>query len=227
MLILFPEPLAGCNTLFVGGISQNTTEEEIKEFFTAEGLNPTSIRCPADKMTGEFKGYESHQSSTTSNPSFLPPSLHPPTKSNPTRNSYSYSSTPELHSLSSPPKRRPRRVTESAPRDSVAELSRLTTAHPAPTPTVPRAAAVEVSAEAVAETVVDAVDVADSVVAAAVAVSAEAVADAVDSETVADAVDVADAVAVTVVDVADAVDSAAAAPPSSKYPSPPTPYSNK
>jgi len=50
-----PEILEGYNRIYVGNLSWDITEEELRKFF--KNCNITSIRFGMDKETGEFKGY--------------------------------------------------------------------------------------------------------------------------------------------------------------------------
>lgn len=50
-----PSILEGYNRIYVGNLSWDITEEELKKFFS--GCNISSIRFGEDKETGEFRGY--------------------------------------------------------------------------------------------------------------------------------------------------------------------------
>lgn len=50
-----PEILEGYNRIYVGNLSWDITEEELRKFFS--NCNITSIRFGMDKETGEFRGY--------------------------------------------------------------------------------------------------------------------------------------------------------------------------
>lgn len=50
-----PEILEGYNRIYVGNLSWDITEEELRKFFN--GCEITSLRFGMDKETGEFRGY--------------------------------------------------------------------------------------------------------------------------------------------------------------------------
>ena len=50
-----PEILEGYNRIYVGNLSWDITEEELRKFFS--NSNITSLRFGMDKDTGEFRGY--------------------------------------------------------------------------------------------------------------------------------------------------------------------------
>ncbi|CAL0316272.1 unnamed protein product [Lupinus luteus] len=50
-----PQILEGYNRIYVGNLSWDITEEELKKFFS--NCNITSVRFGMDKETGEFRGY--------------------------------------------------------------------------------------------------------------------------------------------------------------------------
>ena len=45
------------NKLYVGNLDYNTTEDEIKAFFTEKGIEPKTVTLIIDKYTGRAKGF--------------------------------------------------------------------------------------------------------------------------------------------------------------------------
>ena len=44
------------STVFMGGLSYDSSEHDIKDFFSKERLNPMKVRLLSDPNTGKFKG---------------------------------------------------------------------------------------------------------------------------------------------------------------------------
>ena len=45
-----------CTTLFFGGLPKQLVEDDFKQLLADNGITPSSVRFPADKMSGEYKG---------------------------------------------------------------------------------------------------------------------------------------------------------------------------